>query len=474
MSIVVTLVTSEVTHVHAQPESSGLDALPGVHEVPLAASSGQGLKVRLGAGYGWTEAVLDRGDTHHRAQADAAMSVTPLSWLSAAVRLLGRYDVHSGGVDDDGAITETHAGARAHVPLGASFHAGGDLGLWLPSGSDVGSALSALSFDAQLLLTYASERTPLTVGLALGLRVDRSRYAGGDVADYSAADRLSASVSESVFALRQGVAVAYRTGPIAWLAEWAFRMYLERAATSPMWVRAGARIWPVPRLQLELLLGVSPSKRPPLERGAPLAVVEPRLAAGISATYSWPVDAPQPLAAAPIPVVAPRPVQLASLRGRVSTPSGTGFEGATVTLARSDKQQTATSDAQGAFAFTELPAGSYAIGVAAAGFIADPQTIELRAGDASELNVELKRALPQGQIRGTVRRFNGKPVAASIAIGELGVTQTTRDDGTFEIDVPPGEYSVSVKARGFRVQTRKARVEQHGVAILIVELEVAR
>jgi len=337
--------------------------------------------------------------------------------------------------------------------------------------------LSALSFDAQLLLTYAAERSPLTLGLALGLRVDRSRYSGGDAADYSAADRLSASVSDSVFALRQGVALVYRTGPIAWIAGWAFRMYFEEIATSPMWTRVGARIWPVPRLQLELLLGVSPSKRPSLDEGAPLAVVEPRLAAGITATYRWPADSRQPRAAATpaLPAVAAPPrVPLASLRGRVSSPSGTGFKGATVTLAQGATQHTATSDAQGAFAFIELAAGSYAIRVAAEGFVADPQTIELRNGDASELNVELKRALPQGQIRGTVRRFNGKPVAASIAITELGLTQKTRDDGTFEIDVPPGDYSVSVKARGFRAQTRKARVERHGVAILIVELEVAR
>jgi hypothetical protein len=73
-----------------------------------------------------------------------------------------------------------------------------------------------------------------------------------------------------------------------------------------------------------------------------------------------------------------------------------------------------------------------------------------------------------------VRRFDGKPILARIVISTLKIDQKTRPDGTFEIDVPPGDYSVVVSAERFSRQTRTAHVERRGVAILIVELEPSR
>jgi hypothetical protein len=415
-------------------------------------------------------------DTHHRLQVDAAGSFTPVPWFAAAVRVLGRYDAHSGGISDSGTLSETHVTARATFPLSSDWQAGAELALWLPGGNTVGRALSALSGDLLFLIAYAPELSPITVGLALGLRVDRSQFAGGDPEGYSPADRLALGVSDSIFGAREGLAFSYRAGRVEWIAEWAFRMYFARIAESPMWIRAGVRYRPTPPLQLELLLGVSPSKRPSLAEDAPLAVVEPRLAAGLSATYTWATSAPPPTAAS---TPAPGPSQpvakpSARLHGQVLTPSGTGLAGATLTLHHDDAEQTATSDAQGAFTFAALPAGAHVLRVSAEGFTADERTLDVQDGDGPELQITLKRELPQGQIRGTVRRFDGKPVVASVAIAELGITLQTRDDGTFEIDVPPGEYSVAVKARRFRPQTRKARVDIQGVAILIVELEVAK
>lgn len=480
--IYVTLFTSDLARVAAQTPAprtgTAVDALAGVHEVPLAAANLEGFNTRLGVGYGWTEDVLDMDDSHHRLQLDAALSATPAPWFSAWLRGLGRYDTHSGGVDDSGLITETHLGARATFPLSTDFRAGAELALWLPAGDTVGHAFSALSGDAQLLLAYAPELSAITLGLALGLRVDRSKHAGGDPERYSAADRLALGVSDSTLAARQGLAFSYRAGSVEWIAEWAWRMYLDNIAESPMWIRAGARYWPAARLQLELLLGVSPSKRPSLDEDAPLAVIEPRLAATFSATYAWPAqDAPPPSAAGSdrqAPNIELARLQPAKVSGQIFAPSGAALAGATAKLSQGENTRTLTTQADGAFSFIELPAGVYTLTVTADGFAADQRTLDLHDGDTTELRVELKRELPQGQIRGTVRRFNGNPIAASIAIAELGVTLETHADGSFEIDVPPGEYSVSVKARGFRSQTRKARVELRGVAILIVELEVAK
>src|SRR5215510_5894418 len=97
--IIGTCVTTRVAHVRADDAprvGEGVDALAGVNEVPLAVPNTERVKARVGIGYGWTEPVLHMGDQHHRAQVDAAASVTPLPWLSASLRLLGRYDKSTG------------------------------------------------------------------------------------------------------------------------------------------------------------------------------------------------------------------------------------------------------------------------------------------------------------------------------------------------------------------------------------------
>ena len=458
---------------------TGLDALPGVHEVPIGVQARPGIAARAGFGYGWTEAVLNQNDSHQRLQLDAAVSFTPMPWLSTAVRVLGRYDLHAGSdsASDYGIVTGTHLGARAVAPLGRDFQAGAELQLWLPGGDTVADAFSALSADLHLLLAYAPKDSGLKLGLSLGMRMDRSRYAGGEPARFSPADRLALGVSDGVWAAKPGLAFAYRNGDVEWLAEWAYRMYFDYVAQSPMWLRAGARYFPTGQLQLELLLGVSPSQRPSLAQNAPLAVIEPRLWAGFSVTYAWARDEPEPPVreeVAAVPEPEPEPEPLATLRGRVAAEGGAPLSGASVTLSDDESRAQQTSDAQGHFAFTALEAGEYNLEVTAEGFQAAQRSVVLQPGAAPLLDISLAQELPIGQIRGTVRRFDGKPILARIVIGALKIDQKTRSDGSFEIDVPPGDYEVVVSADRFARQTRTAHVEHRGVAILIVELEPRR
>lgn len=455
--------------------STGQNALPGVHEVPIGVQAREGFAARAGFGYGWTEAVLKMGDSHHRLQLDAAASLTPLPWFSTALRVLGRYDAHSGSDSDYGIVTGTHLGARAVFPLGSDFQAGAELELWLPAGDTVGKALAAIGGDLQLLLAYAPQASGFKLGLALGLRMDRSRYAGGELDRLSAADRLALGVSDGLWAAKPGLALAYRSGDIEWLAEWAYRMYFDYVAESPMWVRAGARYFPSDSLQLELLLGVSPSKRPSLAQGAALAVIEPRLWAGLALTYAWGTSAPEPeLVAPPPPPPEPEPEPRANLKGQVAAAGGAALPGASVALTRDETRVEQTTDASGKFTFADLEAGDYGLAVTAEGFEPAQRSVVLQPGAAAEISIPLTQELPIGQIRGTVRRFDGKPILARIVISALKIDQKTRPDGTFEIDVPPGDYSVVVSAERFSRQTRTAHVEKRGVAILIVELEPGR
>jgi hypothetical protein len=461
---------------HAEPArvGGGPDALPAVYEVPFATLNPLGFGARLGLDYGLTESVLDADDTHHRAQLSAAGSLTPLPWFSTSLRLLGRYDGHiEPDAKDDGVLTEAHASARAAGNLTPELRSGAELALWMPGGDSVGDSLRALSGDLQGMLTYAPARSAFTVGLSLGLRIDRSRYSGGDPSLYSAADRLALGVSDSMWAARFGLALSYRLAAVDLLAEWAWKLYFSYAGESPMWLRAGVR-YRVSRLwQLEALLGVSPSQRPSLAASAPVALVEPRFSAGLSAALTLPWEAEssvsqQPAEAEPEPFVEPQGV---SARGRVQTSGAEGIAGATLEFRRGEDLRQVVSDAAGDFALDDLAAGPYQLSVSAPGWTAHQAAIELRAGANPPLEITLKRELPQAQIRGTVRSFGGAPLTASIAIPALRLEQSSRPDGTFEIDVAPGEYAITVKAKGYQSQTRRARVEQNGVAILIVELQ---
>jgi uncharacterized membrane protein len=158
----------------------------------------------------------------------------------------------------------------------------------------------------------------------------------------------------------------------------------------------------------------------------------------------------------------------------VLAPAGAGIADAVLTLQHADGAVEQRADELGRYSFAPVAPGSYTLGVTAPGWKPAQEQLELAAGDTRELNISLLRDVPQGQIRGTVRRFNGQPIVATVTIAELSVEQKTHEDGTFEVDVPPGRYTVAVTASGFRQQSRAAQVELHGVAILIVELEPVR
>lgn len=462
----------------AEPARVGLgpEALPAVYEVPLAVATTRAIGARAGLGYGYTEGVLKVGDSHHRTQLDLAASLTPLPWFAASLRLLGRYDKHVGKPDDGdyGVITESHVSGRADTALGDSFRVGSELNLWLPGAQSVGDAPAALSGDLQLLGTWVPTQSPLSLGLALGLRVDRSKHAGGDPYRYSRSDRLALGASDSALAARLGLGMSYQLGALDLLAEWSWKMYFDYAGSSPMWLRAGARYRPSRLWQFEAMLGLSPSKRPPLDETAPLAVVEPRIAANLAAMFLFPWGASGGDAEAG---PEPEPVVTASLQGEVVGASGAGIEGASVSVAAAgggnagEPSSAVRTSARGVFSLEGLPAGAYQVKVSAPGWIAHEESLQLAARELRQLRVVLKRELPKGQIRGTVRDFNGQPASATIVIKALDIAQDNGSDGSFEINVPPGDYEVVVKARGRKAQTRRARVEEDGVAILIIELE---
>jgi uncharacterized membrane protein len=83
--------------------------------------------------------------------------------------------------------------------------------------------------------------------------------------------------------------------------------------------------------------------------------------------------------------------------------------------------------------------------------------------------VTLRRDL-SAQIRGVIQSFRGEPVTATVRVEPVGTEVTTDSEGFFEIDVPPGDYEVVIRAEGYEEQRRPVHVDEEGVTILNADL----
>ena len=63
-----------------------------------------------------------------------------------------------------------------------------------------------------------------------------------------------------------------------------------------------------------------------------------------------------------------------------------------------------------------------------------------------------------------------RQLSAQLTVAPLGTASDSDERGEFTIDLPPGEYEVSIEASGYRAQKRRVKIEQDGVTILNVDL----
>jgi len=90
--------------------------------------------------------------------------------------------------------------------------------------------------------------------------------------------------------------------------------------------------------------------------------------------------------------------------------------------------------------------------------------------------VTLARVVRQGQLRGQVLSFNGKPLAATILVAG-GTTKTetaTAGEGMFAVELPAGAVEVTIESAGHATQRRTVNVKLDGVTVLNVDMRRAR
>ena len=445
-------------------------ALPAVGRVAVA-SPRKPLVVTAaaGAGYGYTEAQPGERGAHHRGIGTLAVGVQPLHFLAVSLLLDGQIE-HS-PKDVLGAHTTVNAApvlaVRAAEAVAKGVALGVELDARVPGANLPSFQPGSGTYDVKALATYAAGAQQGT--LNVGYRVDRSSELVDDPLRLRRGDRIALEASQ-FDALLLGVGGSKRLGNVEVFGALTWNVLLgtraPKAIESPLLLGLGGRIRATELLEAELRAEIELGQRPGTETFDPIAPVPPRLA--IIAGLRFAKGPPKPVAsAAPAPVdTAPPPVVVApttqTVTGVVLGDDGAPVANAEVSIAGA----TARTAADGSFAIPNVPLGKQSVSVKASGF--EDRTIDVTGGAA---RVTVKHAIKPGQLRGLVRAFSGKAIAAaSIRVEPLGIEAKTDADGVFTIDVPPGAYEVVVTAPGFAQQRRKMQVEQNGVTILNADL----
>jgi hypothetical protein len=455
---------------HPALAGDGDDALPAVADVAVPTAMPVLAAVALSTRMGYRGATLGTDDRHVRVSARLGASLRPLPWLGLGLRLDGRYDGHTGGPDgdDDGWIAEPRAFVRAVRPLGSGVSIGAQADLRFPAASlfDVSGASGELR-----ALLGAELDGGVTLGAAAGLRLDRSAATVDNPLSLSLSDRMALGAADAN-AVLLAAAASRRRGGLELGASLGWDLLVgddaPAASESPLLASAELGVALGDRLWLRGGLTLTLSATPAIEPDAPLVPIEPRVAGWVGLVAGFdraPALLPTPGEHRPAPAE-PAPTS-GTVAGRVVDVSGTPIADAVVSVGA----RTATSGVDGRFRIDDIPPGPAALAVQAPRYRRLARTVSVEPGAERALELALELDLPPGQIRGLVRNLAGSPIpGAKIAVSPLGAVTESAGDGSFRLDVPPGDYTVEVSAPAFDQQTRELRVDENGVTVLNVEL----
>jgi hypothetical protein len=412
-----------------------------------------------------------------------AAAVTPVPLLELALVLDGRHDRHpdEGEGAYGGSVGDPRLLARLGSALGDSARLGGELSLWIPGGDAPSVVASATTVDANLLFSWVPPTGPW-VATKAGFRLDNSAEAAPDRSRLRFGDRVALGLSDSnAVLLGAGLGVPFGQTELLGEITWDLLVGPDAPAPleSPLRVTAGVRHGLTRSLALEILAEGTASSRPGLTAADPLVPIEPRFAVLAGLRFRLPFEDEVAVAPAgdpakpadPTPAVEPAVVPAAAVV-EVVDEAGKPVAAA-VTVKVGEWAREAAPAQAGNYRFEGVPTGEGTVTVQAEGFATIEQKAAFGPGMAP-VRVNLVAAPPSGQLRGLVRSFSGKGLRATIKVEPLGTQVAADTDGSFTLDVPPGEYEVVIAASGFTEQRRKVKVDDNGVTVLNAELFEAK
>ncbi len=469
-------------------QTIGYSALPGGLHVPSADTlPGGAVQVGLLGGFGYRKGLLAADHSFSRGVGDFAIAFGATDMLSIGLSLDGRFDKHSGAVTDDGYVGDPHLFVRLGKAIGAT-KLGAQVGLWVPGKDAPSVAGSAISVDARALATLAAGPGALT--LTAGFRLDNSLKSVDQPERLSAQDRVSLGVSEFNAALA-GVSYTVPSNKVWFTVEGSTDVFVGTDAPSPIF-RGGASVGYHLNDQWAILGFVEGAKVPGLSYGevamgeVTLVPYEPIVTGGLGLTARF----GGPKAGSSSSIVkndVPKAVEVieyAELAGEVTDENGKPVVGAKVVVKLKNNTGSAVTDDKGAWSVTQLPIGKTIdstttlddtgaeVTVEVDGKKPGKSTLTLVKGGNTATKIALDPILPDGVLKAIVKALaTGKPIAgATVKVEPGGKTVTTDAEGKFQIEVPPGQYKITVTSPGLKVQQLDVTIDPNGVTIKNIDL----
>jgi len=165
------------------------------------------------------------------------------------------------------------------------------------------------------------------------------------------------------------------------------------------------------------------------------------------------------------------------LSGRIVDPDGRPIAGATVRINHTEAQAaelTATTDEDGRFT-QAVVGGAITVAASAPEYQDGSAQVYVEPSPSATVTVTLVRKVRQGQLRGQVLSFDGKPLTATIKItGKTATSVTANAEGNYSVELPEGAFQVEIIADGYKTQKRSVNVKLDGVTVLNIDLRGAK
>lgn len=449
--------------------------MPAIWDTPTFGVPAQPGRLLAAASYGYVEPLEPVNDgAFHRVGGALAGAYTLSSGFGAELHLSGRYQTHtSAGQTDTSAVGEPRLMVRYGRPFLDGWSVGLDATVWVPGGEAPSLQWSATTVDLLAGVTRTVGNNVLSFGV--GYRMDRSEEAlplavneTVSVADWVA---LGASSSNAVLVR---VGTRHQLGAMAVLVDWRSDLLVGSAAPgagrSPHVLTAGVQYALTEPLTLTGALHVLASGREAVTVGGAATPVHPRVAASVALSFAWGADGEDTVEATAEDVALPssRPVVV------TVTVDGIPLEGASVEV----EGNAVDTDAQGVARLPSMGAGTHALKVTADGYLPHEESVRVAMDRPAHFTAALQAIPPLGALRVLVRDARtGRPIQASVRALSDGVesasADTTGPDGV-ELELPPGRYTVELRAPGYRKQERPVKIEDGGVTLLNAALRRAR
>jgi hypothetical protein len=449
------------------------------------------LELGLLSGYGTRKKLLSADHTFNRAIGDIAVAYAPVAHLMLGLSLDGRYDKHKGPamMSDDGYVGDPHLLVRAGTRFG-QLAVGGQLGVWVPGKNAPSIAASATTVDARALVSFDAGFG--VVSADAGFRVDNSAKAVDHPEKLTIGDQVSLGVSE-FSAFLAGAQLRIAAGRRAYVAlEGSTDVFVGDKAPSAI-LRGGAMAGIAVSDMVTIIGFIEAAKVPGLDYKTVamtgkvvLVPYEPTVTGGLGVQARF--GRSRRVATSqivrnerPEPVVV---IETADVSGVVIDDVGKPVVGARIEVKLKNNTGTAITDDKGAYTIAKLPIGKTVdgktelddTGAQVTAEVANKKpgsaTLTLAKGANAVPRIALDPMLPPGQLRAVIINVaTSRPIAgATVTIEPGGITATSGSDGKFQVDLPPGQYKLTVTARGLAQQQLDVNIQQNGVAIKNIDM----